>query len=675
MANKRFSEQYYGIVFGFRIKGAGGYDGTSEDYFIQENEQLVSTFNKPPYIGSPNGEWGFLINKMLEILNKTDQYMITYHDGVADKSCEYNGKHWHVMVKLRCHPTRDARWGRQLLDFCKPRADKIFFACQTVNSVPALARHILTQPRRLVAKKGMELEQFITSAGDDGFPKIVPDDRAKIGQDKNYHRIKYLMELMRQYRTSDINAVKAKIVRDPVAWETFSECVSSGNYDVICKKAAELYRTTVCHLTLEEIFDNPDNDWRSDIKFLSFQESSKLFEKWIQHNNFNLTQFISNIFDVLKRKTPKVNTFCLQGPPNSGKSYVLRSLVQWFQFFGEVRGGANYNFLWQDCLDTALIFIEEPYITPEIVEQCKLVFEGAATKVHVKMRGDAELKPTPVFITCNNVPWRWCGGEEGALRARMHYYNCKEAPFLRDEKKYLSPFLWPYLFEQYKQYNNDINLINELNDIDWDEDLDEGKDTCDCGDNEPPKKKCKIDNQHYQILSHTDEITPAKCDCYEEEDIITIPDTPDSPTISTPGSDFWKYPYGNPNSPTTEKQSEDNWQATKRACPWIPATANSFDDLSLTQIRQVMAEISQKTAEDEAAALATNQQWTIESTTPEPIKSNQEYVEKHMCSCPWAGVHANLHSCDLTCANQLGCPNLSIKDCGCPEMCKDCDYE
>ena len=98
--------------------------------------------------------------------------------------------------------------------------------------------------------------------------------------------------------------------------------------------------------------------------------------------------------------------------------------------------------MWQDCIDTGIIFIEEPVITPEIVEQCKLVFEGAATHVHVKMRGDSLLQPTPVIITSNSLPWKWCGAEEGALRARMFIRFVKEQPWLKDIKKPLHPGIW-----------------------------------------------------------------------------------------------------------------------------------------------------------------------------------------------------------------------------------------
>jgi Parvovirus non-structural protein NS1 len=184
---------------------------------------------------------------------------------------------------------------------------------------------------------------------------------------------------------------------------------------------------------------------------MSIQQSINLIHKWCAENNFPIQTLLADIFDVLERKCPKINTFCLHGPPNCEKSYLMRSLIAWFPFFGEaIGGGASYAFLWQDCVDTAVIFIEEPYITPAEVEQFKLVFEGAETHVHVKNKGDALLQPTPVIVTCNNLPWRWVMGEESALRARMRIYHCREMKWLKDENKYLNPQVWAYLYHLYR---------------------------------------------------------------------------------------------------------------------------------------------------------------------------------------------------------------------------------
>jgi len=104
-------------------------------------------------------------------------------------------------------------------------------------------------------------------------------------------------------------------------------------------------------------------------------------------------------------------------------------------FFGEVRAGDSNIFMWQDCLDTALLFIDEIMVTDKIVEQCKLIFEGAETYVHVKMKGDALLPRTPVLITCNSPIWKWCMQEKEALKVRMFIRYCKTMPWLKYFKR------------------------------------------------------------------------------------------------------------------------------------------------------------------------------------------------------------------------------------------------
>lgn len=180
--SKRFEETYYGLVLGLRQK----YDDRGQWIWKTEGGQII--VNK----ANETCLYYELFSKTATVLNKTANYLITEHDGTKDQSCEYNGLHYHVIAKLRCHPTRDARWGRSLVELCKKMPHMMFFCCQQVQSVPALARHILTQPRKLMAVKGIELEAHSSTAGPEGYMAVIPNDKAKIGADKNYYRIRYL---------------------------------------------------------------------------------------------------------------------------------------------------------------------------------------------------------------------------------------------------------------------------------------------------------------------------------------------------------------------------------------------------------------------------------------------------------------------------------------------------
>lgn len=434
--SKRFESQYYGIVFGFRQH----VDNIS-DLLILENGQLIAP---------KDHQHSWLFEKIAGVYNKLENALITYHDGVQDKSCEYNGRHYHLVCELRGHPTRDQRWGRDCLAWAKARPAVAFFAAATAANVASLSRHICQAPRKVIHSKGEKLIQDIGFTPKEG-TSIEPmaNARANLKRDTNYYRIDFLTRLMERYRTSDMPTIKRQCLKNPAEWEEFVECLSGSSFDIHYKKAADIYRTKQCSKKISElILEEPQTEWNRP-PYLSKQQSLEIFDKWLKQQNFDKSQFLDDLYKVLERKLPKINTFVLHGPPNSGKSFILRSLIPHYSYFGEVRGGgSNYTFLWQDCIDTGLIFIEEPMISPEVAEQFKLVMEGAATHVHVKMRGDAILQPTPVLITTNSLPWRWCSSEAGAFQARMKMYTCQESPFLKEIKGQLNPLIWCDLFKK-----------------------------------------------------------------------------------------------------------------------------------------------------------------------------------------------------------------------------------
>lgn len=433
----RFSPQYYGLVFGFRQS--------------VEIDSCISVVDNQ-LVASEDRQFGFLFDKICKVYNKLDNALLTYHDGEIDKGCEYNGKHYHLLCELRGHPTRDQRWGRDCLAWAKARANVAFFAAQTAVNVASLSRHICQAPRVVLHYKGEKL------VSDIGFTppvnsslQTIANTKANLKRDSAYYRIEFLTNLMAKYRTSDMPTIKRQCLQNQAEWEEFVECLSGSGFDVQYKKAADIYRTKQCSKTIKTLIqEEPQPEW-SRHPYMSVERSLQIFDQWIRHQEFDKGTFIDQLYGVLERKYPKKNTFVLYGEPNSGKSYILRSLIPHYSYFGEVRGGSNnYTFLWQDCVDTGLIFIEEPMISPEVAEQFKLVMEGAITHVHVKMRGDAILQPTPVLITTNSLPWRWCSNEMAAFQARMFMFICKPAEFLKTETQQLNPGMWSVLFNKEK---------------------------------------------------------------------------------------------------------------------------------------------------------------------------------------------------------------------------------
>lgn len=141
----RCAPQYYGLVFGYR----GGVDCTDEILLVEDNELLTNDFAVVPY------RW--LFNKIINVLNKTDNALVTYHDSTRDNGYSHNGIHYHAATELKNYPPPDLRWGRDCLRFCKARPTAVFFVAQIEHNAAALSQHVCEIQRILLLVKSERL--------------------------------------------------------------------------------------------------------------------------------------------------------------------------------------------------------------------------------------------------------------------------------------------------------------------------------------------------------------------------------------------------------------------------------------------------------------------------------------------------------------------------------------
>lgn len=391
------------------------------------------------------------------VANKFDDIVVTYHNGNEHTDCEFNGYHWHVAAYCNIHPSRDSRWGRKLLDISNASAETVF-SCQVIKSAPALVRHIVKAPRKLVGMRGERYAPFVGGA-----EEVEPEeeketsltgspdwDRTNLKQDSTYFRITNLSKLMAKYQTPDVGVLTQKVRMNKKDWPKLLELKCAASWDTVSKKAAELYCSEECVLPLDERMAKAPKFSGETETWLSPEQSHLLFQKWIDWNGFDKEKFVDQLFAVLARRDKKKNTFMLQGSTCAGKSWVLRSLTYYYPFYGEVHGMGNYNFAYQGCLDKALIFIEEPMLEPATVDHAKQVLEGAPTLVNIKCKPPQTLQPTPVLITSNHDLWKWCPGEKETLMTRMYHWTCKRAPWLQQIQKSLHPIFWYRLYHNWQ---------------------------------------------------------------------------------------------------------------------------------------------------------------------------------------------------------------------------------
>lgn len=153
--------------------------------------------------------------------------------------------------------------------------------------------------------------------------------------------------------------------------------------------------------------------------------------KILLHQGITPETFDQSFYSWITKKADKRNTLVLHGPSNTGKSAFIQGLKQIIPW-GEITNG-NSGFNFEGIIDVVIAIWEEPLISPELAEKCKQVFEGMTCSVPVKYKKPYMLPRTPVLMTTNHEPWRYCTQEEPMFKNRMFIfewnYPAKDEPF------------------------------------------------------------------------------------------------------------------------------------------------------------------------------------------------------------------------------------------------------
>lgn len=141
-----------------------------------------------------------------------------------------------------------------------------------------------------------------------------------------------------------------------------------------------------------------------------------LFER----NNVEKAEFLAGFCMVADKKHPKINGFVLEGPTNCFKSNILRLLFRDLSVTPMTRTNGSNQFWLQGCLHQSYALWEEPTISPQDVNDWKLLLEGAEIKISVKNQPDDILSRTPFFITTNHRLGKWISPEDDlAIKERI----------------------------------------------------------------------------------------------------------------------------------------------------------------------------------------------------------------------------------------------------------------
>lgn len=151
----------------------------------------------------------------------------------------------------------------------------------------------------------------------------------------------------------------------------------------------------------------------------------------LAHQGITPETFDPIFYKWISKQDLKKNTIVLWGPSNTGKSAFISGLKMCLNW-GEIVNSNTFAF--EGLINTQIGIWEEPLISPELAEKAKQIFEGMETSIPVKYRKPTKLVRTPIIITTNHAPWRFCTKEEEMFRNRMHIfqwqYNMHATPFI-----------------------------------------------------------------------------------------------------------------------------------------------------------------------------------------------------------------------------------------------------
>lgn len=178
--------------------------------------------------------------------------------------------------------------------------------------------------------------------------------------------------------------------------------------------------------------------------------SYRIFLNWCKFQRIDVCAFVTDIMDIVNKKLPKINTLCIIGGSNAGKTVIvvnpIRAICRYVGMIGN--RGNNSEFIYQGCVNCRLIVIEECVMDPKYYEDLKLIMGGETAQVMVKFEKNSTISRTPVILTGNDVPWLLDYRAHDAMRNRMHFFNVQSCEDLKDVKL-LHPGMWWYLKQLY----------------------------------------------------------------------------------------------------------------------------------------------------------------------------------------------------------------------------------
>lgn len=439
--------------------------------------------------------------------------LVWYHNSVQDECSQFAGKnHWHVVLKSDKGANGHFRYLHDVSHFrtmkVKVKAAGGFVRVQAVRYPIGIVAHFNTPPRHYIGcnnrylhqlwkeslEKQLEEVNFVDlveeAEGEEEFnkekekrysswddegpalkrggweadeePFILPAGSkapAIVKEQASDVTCRLLRMLMTRYRANNKSEMFNAIGTLPVGVDSNYKSLW---YRMVGRAAIDRHMETClnylkCDNQLKAFSQRVDEFCSSpavlpEDKYETPEMSYRCFVKWCSKQKIDVGELVTNIINVMDKTKSKINTICFIGESNAGKSMMISNPLRFImRYIGQISNrGADSPFVYQDCINTSLIIMDECIMDPANYEDLKLLLGGETMKVSVKHQGHGTIQRTPVILTGNREPWILNYEAKTAMMNRMYYYEVSEDSEL-EHLKYMHPGMWWYLKQQYEQ--------------------------------------------------------------------------------------------------------------------------------------------------------------------------------------------------------------------------------
>ncbi|MEG7522134.1 MAG: hypothetical protein M3H12_03425 [Chromatiales bacterium] len=149
----------------------------------------------------------------------------------------------------------------------------------------------------------------------------------------------------------------------------FSRALVHPMFDTVLQKAFTMDRATEQNTPFKHLLKNMKWDKFNTSENLATDVSHKLFEEILTTQNINKHNFVSDVYDILTLKKPKQNLMFIEGVPNSGKSFIARSISALFKYSATIQGTSSFPFM--ELANASIGLIEEPVFNIDALQTLK----------------------------------------------------------------------------------------------------------------------------------------------------------------------------------------------------------------------------------------------------------------------------------------------------------------